>query len=261
MLTNYAITRRADDDGVAAMVVERDYVLAHVVAQLNLARPADGGRVVFKGGSALRLVHVGEYRYSADLDLTVIDGTADQAVGSLSEVLEKAKEHAGFPLLELTTSGKLQIQYVGPLQAGKPRFIKVDASGDEHVESVTQGTILDGIWDDLPASTPFDVYPIDEIGAEKLRCVIQRVQCRDLYDLYRLTEDGTLSLAEIRPLFETKTRAKDIDPEIFAERFADRIGRYSPRWDKEMGEHVADPPRFEEVVRSVRRHLRAADLL
>jgi len=32
MLTRFAITRRADDDGVDASVVERDYVLAHIVA-------------------------------------------------------------------------------------------------------------------------------------------------------------------------------------------------------------------------------------
>jgi hypothetical protein len=36
MLTAHAITRRADRDGVSSAVVERDYVLAHIVAQLHL---------------------------------------------------------------------------------------------------------------------------------------------------------------------------------------------------------------------------------
>ena len=65
MLTRHALTRRADTDGVDAAVVERDYVLAHVVAQLHRARPQDGGRLVFKGGTALRFVHFPGYRYSA----------------------------------------------------------------------------------------------------------------------------------------------------------------------------------------------------
>ena len=73
MLTRHAITRRADHDGVDAAVVERDYVLAHIVAQLHRLQLADGARLVFKGGTALRLVHIGDYRYSADLDFTLIN--------------------------------------------------------------------------------------------------------------------------------------------------------------------------------------------
>ncbi len=42
---------------------------------------------------------------------------------------------------------------------------------------------------------PFDVYSLEEIAAEKLRCVIQRVQCRDLYDIFRLVKDTHVSLA------------------------------------------------------------------
>jgi predicted nucleotidyltransferase component of viral defense system len=64
MLTRHAITHRADQDGVDAAVVERDYVLAHIVAQLHLLQPSNGERMVFKGGTALRLVHIGNYRYS-----------------------------------------------------------------------------------------------------------------------------------------------------------------------------------------------------
>ena len=39
MLTRHEIVRRADDDGVDAAVAERDYVLAHIVAQLHRATP------------------------------------------------------------------------------------------------------------------------------------------------------------------------------------------------------------------------------
>ena len=172
MLTQHAITRRADDDGVDAAVVERDYVLAHVVAQLHRVELTDGGRLVFKGGTAIRLVHVGDYRYSADLDLTVLDGRVDQAIASLSDVLVAAKERSGLPLLELTSSAKPAIAYIGPLGAHEPRHIKLDIAADEYVESIEQGTILAGVWNDLPDGVPFDVYPITEIGAEKLRCVI-----------------------------------------------------------------------------------------
>lgn len=84
------------------------------------------------------------------------------------------------------------------------------------------------------------------------------MQCRDLYDLYRLTKDAELAITDIRPVFERKTRAKNLDPGAFPQRFDDRIAKYAQRWSTEMNEHVADPPRFEEVARVVRRHLRTA---
>lgn len=260
MLTRHALARRADTDGVDAAVVERDYVLAHVVAQLHHARPEDGGRLVFKGGTALRFTYLPHYRYSADLDFTVLGGSAEASAAALGKVLEAAREHVRLPHLELTEGDKPAIAYIGPLGTARPRQIKVDLATDEHVESVEERTLL-GVWPDLPDPVPFAVYPIEEIGAEKLRCVIQHVQCRDLYDLFRLTEDAALSLAEVRPLYERKARAKNLDPGTFAQRFEDRVERYDQRWSTEMSEHLADPPRFDDVLRIVRRQLRKAGLL
>jgi len=259
VLTHHLITRRADEDTVDASVAERDYVLAHVVAQLHLAKPADGGQLVFKGGTAIRFVHLRDYRYSADLDFTVVGGGVEPAREALAEAVAAAKNHAGFPSLELSAASGLS--YVGPLRASKPRTIKVDLATDEYIDSVEQGAVMPDLWSDMPESLPFDVYPVDEIAAEKLRCLIQRVQCRDLYDLLRLTEDLKVSLVEITPLFKRKATAKAIDPLILPERFIDRVERCKERWAREMGEHLADPPRFDDVVRIVRRHLRAASLI
>ena len=260
MLTRHAVTRRADQDGVDAAVVERDYVLAHIVAQLHRARPTDGGSLIFKGGTALRFVHVADYRYSADLDFSVVAGAQAPALAALSDVLDAAKRHAALPHLELTVAATPAIAYTGPLGAAKPRNIKLDVAIDEHVECVEQRTISP-IWPDLPDPIAFDVYSLPEIAAEKLRCVIQRVQCRDLYDVYRLVEDMDVSLTEIRPLFERKTLSKGLDPSSFRDRFDDRIERYKPRWNDEIRDHLADTPHFTDVVRVVRRQLRDAGLL
>lgn len=261
MITRHRITQRANDDDVDAAVVERDYVLAHIVAQLHRASLPGEGRLVFKGGTALRLVHVGEYRYSADLDFTVLNGTLDDALHALTNVVAQAKDFAAFPLLDLTENVKPMVQYIGPLAAGKPRELKVDIATDEYVESVEKKAILP-VWDDLPESSSFDVYTLDEIAAEKLRCVIQRLQCRDLYDLFQLTDSLGIVLAEVRPLFEKKTRTKGLDPGLFASRFEERVVQYERRWTDEMSGHVpSDPPDFGAVIRIVRRHLRTAGLL
>lgn len=264
MINANQIIRRADRDGVDAQTVERDYVIAHVVAQLHHAVMPGGGRLVFKGGTALRLVHAPGYRYSADLDFTVLDGTIDDAHAALSEAVEAARAHAGFPMLELRSreSDPPLLAYIGPLGASKQRMIKVDFADDEYVETVGRGSVLPDLWNDLPdPAADFDVYPLGEIAAEKLRCIIQRALCRDLYDLYELTQGLSVDLGSIHSLFEAKARAKGIDPSIFPRRFGERIDRLKDRWDVEMKDLVSDPPRLEDVERILRRHLRAADLI
>jgi predicted nucleotidyltransferase component of viral defense system len=52
-------------------------VLAHVLAAIS--RSDRAGQMVFKGGTALRLCHFEAYRYSADLDFTLIDDLDKQA--------------------------------------------------------------------------------------------------------------------------------------------------------------------------------------
>ena len=260
MLTRQLITRRASDDGVDAPTAERDYVLAHVVGQLHRAKPEDGGRLVFKGGTSLRLVYFEQYRYSADLDFTVVGGRIDAALAALAKVVAAAKEHAEFPHLELVEAQPHRLDYIGPLGAREPRSVKVDLSGDEYVESIAQRGILP-IWADLPEAAVLDIYPLEEITAEKLRCVMQRSQCRDLYDLYRLTEDKGMHLEDLRPLFDAKAVAKHLDPGTFAEKFEERIERYRRAWLGEMARHLVEPPPFGEVERIVRRHLRGAGYL
>jgi hypothetical protein len=51
------------------------------------------------------------------------------------------------------------------------------------------------------------------------------------------------ALADIRPLFELKARAKSLDPSAFAQRFDDIIERDGQRWSTEMSEHVAENQR------------------
>jgi uncharacterized protein len=261
MLTRHAIIQRADADGVDAAVAERDYVLTHVVAQLHRLTLKGSAQLVFKGGTALRLVYIDQYRYSADLDFSVLGATADEGIASLVPVLAAAKEHAGLPHLEIVDSTPLTVAYVGPLGAIKKRGFKLDIAADEVVQTVERRSILPSSWGDVPTGPPFDVYSIDEIAAEKLRCVIQRLQCRDLYDIYSLTAGMGVQLAEVRPVFEAKARTKGIDPATFADRFEQRLPQYKDRWVSEISEHLPDPPDVDAVIRVVRRSLRQAGLL
>lgn len=92
----------------------------------------------------------------------------------------------------------------------------------------------------FPDQEPRDclVYTLEEVAAEKLRCVIQRLQCRDLYDLNELLNVREVDAEAIWPLFERKARHRDVDPGRFAGRFEDRVPEWNRRWDHELSEYV-----------------------
>ena len=89
--------------------------------------------------------------------------------------------------------------------------------------------------------------------------MIQRLQCRDFLDLDLLLDDEDLTAAV--ELFRRKASHKGLDPDIFAERFEQRVKEYEKRWEQELGEYLGEVPHFDEVERNVRRALRRASLL
>lgn len=254
MIHQNVIKRRADDDGLPAPTVERDYVLAHALAAI--AERDQEQRLVFKGGTSLRLCHFTDYRYSADLDFSLTGGIdAEGATRLIAEALVDCRERIDLPQLELDERNPPRIRYVGPLGA-KPRFVKLDLAPDELVEDTAILPIRQRYEDQ--ADGRCRVYTLKEITAEKLRCVMQRLQCRDLLDLYELLVVNDIDAEAVWPLFQRKARHRDRDSRRFGESFGDRVPRWEERWDKELIEYTASPPEFDGVLRSVRRELRFA---
>jgi uncharacterized protein len=248
------ITRRADDDGLGATVVERDYALAHVLAAI--ADLDEGAQMIFKGGTALRLCHFDDYRYSADLDFSLVGGIdVDGGTELVARALDIAREKVGFPLLQLNDATPPRIEYVGPLEA-RPRKLKLDLSDQELVENTTMLPIARRYADQEERRC--SVYTLEEIAAEKLRCVLQRLQCRDLFDLNELLAGRGVDAEVIWPAFERKARHRDRDPDNFPEVFRARTAEWARRWDTELVEYVASVPHFDGLVRAVRRELRFA---
>lgn len=255
MITKAHITRRAAQDNVPAVTVERDYVLAHVI--VGVASLGDVTGLVFKGGTALRLCHIDDYRYSADLDFSLVSGSIEDGY----KVITRALKSTGGSVegLHLTDDEPPRIAYVGPL--GRERTLKLDLADDELVLSTEKQRLLPR-WPDLPEDASVHVYTLLEIAGEKLRCVIQRLQCRDLFDLFLLFEEVQVDATEAAMVFRPKAEHRGINPDAFAVRYRERIDQYRKRWGAELREHVpGELPHFGDVERRVTRHLRRAGLL
>lgn len=252
MIPRSIFTRLADEHEVDAKTVERDYVLTHVLGAIS-QQSADHA-MVLKGGTALRSCYFDDYRYSADLDFSLLDGTdTEAALQTVEAALTHLAGRIGFPHLAVAGDGK-RIDYVGPL--GKPRDLKLDLALDELVEETATVPLLPR-YRDQPDVEVY-VYTLGEVAAEKLRCVIQRLQARDLFDLNELFVVNHLDVEEIWPVFERKAVHKHKDPSRFGEAFERRIPGWKAQWEIEMREHLpGEPSEFKAVERAVRRALRS----
>lgn len=231
-------------------------MLAHVLAAIS--RSDQASQMVFKGGTALRLCHFESYRYSADLDFSLIDDLDKQAARQIVvDALADCQTRIELPILRLSDADPPRIEYVGPLGRDKPRLLKLDLADDELVESTTKLPITPRYADQEP--TECLLYTLDEITAEKFRCVIQRLQCRDPYDIHELLVERNVDAESVWPSFERKTRHRGIDPELFASRFEERDAEWRRRWDDGLAEYISGgAPHYEGLIRALRRKLRFA---
>jgi len=111
------ITQQAAYDGVPAPTVERDYVLAHIMAALGAMDDSHG--LVIKGGTALRLCYFEDYRYSADLDFSLVKNEIEDVYATIETALTQVT--GAVEGSNLTGDKPKRIAYQGPL--GRRRFL------------------------------------------------------------------------------------------------------------------------------------------
>jgi predicted nucleotidyltransferase component of viral defense system len=113
----------------------------------------------------------------------------------------------------------------------------------------------------LPTEAAIEGYSLNEVGAEKLRCIAERVQCRDLYDLYELLDGRHIDGLEAWHLYLRKAANDAIrnrqrtQPKQWAATFKRRLVAYRGRWDQELGDYLSNVPNFGDVERRSRRLL------
>jgi uncharacterized protein len=122
--------------------------------------------LVFKGGTALRLTRFRDFRYSADLDFSLVDMEETEALDSFDAALPKVAARIAFPVLQLERGPRAEIAYVGPL--ARLRTIKLDLASDEVVVEGEPALILTR-YDDQVGGLTVPSYTLPEVAAEKAR--------------------------------------------------------------------------------------------
>ena len=229
MIDRSEIIRLAGELGLQPRVVEKDYVLGWVLA--GIARDEALSRAwLFKGGTCLKKCFFETYRFSEDLDFTVIEPAQldrDFLIGRFKTLatwlydttgIELPAELLRFDVYDLRTGGRAgegRIAYRGPIapRGGDLPRIKIDLTADEHVVLPSVIRPVTHPYSDVPADgVTARCYAFEELFGEKVRALAQRARPRDLYDVINLFRHGDFSnaAAVIRDVVSQKCRFKQI---------------------------------------------------
>jgi len=247
--------------------IEKDYILSWILQGIaqneNLLK-----NIIFKGGTVLKKVYFKNYRFSEDLDFTLLDESVsnEQIFIWFREIFEFILEEANIPL-EIVENNEhrdgginFYVSYIGPLGGqGNNKKVKVDISRSEKLvfEVVKKDVIL--TYSD---QQPHQIlcYPLEEVLIEKLRSIMQRMQPRDFYDIWYLLEFKEMDIEFYINEFKEKCNNKKINPNEFHAKLEERLSQYKARWQKSMADQIHNLPNFDQIERETMRHFKKFQL-
>ena len=167
------------------MIADLDYVLGCFLSQWYRDRAAQSLR--FKGGTCLRKMYFGDYRFSEDLDFTAEERTSIEELRSLLErTIRQMQDVFGLnlaerpPRIEIASdeygneSYQARLYYRGPLRwRGDPQAIRLDISHDEYLGQPAEARDIIHPYSDLDLVTGVTIpcYSLAEMLSEKLRAL------------------------------------------------------------------------------------------
>ena len=267
MISSAEVAKLAHRLGVSDRVIEKDYVLGWLligIAQSDLRRG-----LAFKGGTALKKCYYPDYRFSEDMDFTLCAEMAhNDLVNAFMGLFPVLSRQVNLTLTlqnaeqNVFESTMLLINYVGPLQARLgSRRLKVDVTRGERLLYPLNERPLHASYSNYPTNVSLRTYALEEILTEKLCALMGRTEPRDLYDAYYLFESGDVDLSLLPASFVVKCQHKGHDPAQLGAVLASKIPTYEKLWMPRLAVQVVQLPRLDDILRTVRRHLRGLRLI
>ncbi len=198
MIGRTELVERAAAWGLRPEVVEKDYVIGWLLWGVG-RDPVLARTWAFKGGTCLKKCFIETYRFSEDLDFTVLPGgpSAPEAIlARFALLLDRVGAESGVDLTSRPPrfewrpdrrSLKGRVYYRGPRGAPQPARVLVDVTV---AEQVVRPTVLRPVRHDysdgLPTPGTVRCYSFEEVFAEKIRAMGERCRPRDLYDIVNL---------------------------------------------------------------------------
>ena len=268
---------------VPQQVIEKAYALSYTLAAISTQQELRGA-LVLKGGTALKKLFFGEYRFSEDLDFSSTNSPrGKQLEDALNDAVREARrmvsKQGPFALqveryLERNPHPHDQDAFTIRIQFPWHREalcrLKVEISHDEPVIMKPElRTLLHGYDEELDCQV--QSYPLEEIVAEKLRALLQTHQklvtrgwnqprARDYYDLWRILDDygARLQKPMIIDLLHRKAAHRAVSWRSLDDFFTRELVAEADRtWDTNLGAFIPDLPECSVVLTQLRASLSA----
>jgi predicted nucleotidyltransferase component of viral defense system len=245
--------------GLREDVIEKDYVLGWLLWGIG-SDPVLREGWLFKGGTCLKKCFFETYRFSEDLDFTVLPEcpiSPDEVSPLLAAILRRVSEESGIdfnPSVKMKMrpngySAEIRIYYRGPRMTPSYGTVKVDLNGEEQVaRPPVLRPISHPFKEMLPAPANVRCYSFEELFAEKTRALGERCRPRDLYDVVNLYRRSDLRrhAGVIRSVLIEKCRSKGVSVPTFAalEKSSTRIELHS-EWANMLAHQLPNLPPIE----------------
>jgi predicted nucleotidyltransferase component of viral defense system len=261
MINRKEILAKAKQDGVPPDTIDKDYVLGHFLYSLFSFDWAQK-TFLFKGGTCLRKCYFENYRFSEDIDITVIDDAFQLTTGHIKAVCEHLKERASIDTNILSfrpishknkqVGWDIEICYWGanhnPSETPVFRkdchtkiycelrfFEKVVFKHEMHA-------LLHSYSDAHQIEIRIPCYGLHEVLAEKLRALIQRNgdEARDYFDLWYIKQHNEhINWQAVKDAFLEKRRFKNLEFHGFSDFFVPkRIKQVEITWEQRLSHQL-----------------------
>ncbi len=269
MIKQKEILEVAARNQVPKMTIDKDWVLGHFLnAVYAFAEVRDN--FVFKGGTCLHKCFFKNYRFSEDLDFTLINTTFVVDKPFFNKIIKKASDVSGiqFHLADLHLQQseniphgyKAVIKFWGadhnpnqrPLPASRwQTSIFVDISFSEKLLLPAIEKEITHQYSDADLIKNSAVcYDLTEILSEKIRALKQRNRPRDVYDVWYLSRLNESTFLNLKELLFKKTETKGLIIQGVQDFVNEEKALRNKRaWSQSLSNQIAnsDLPDFDEV--------------
>jgi predicted nucleotidyltransferase component of viral defense system len=252
-------------------IIEQDYMLSWLLSGIS-AHPVLSQILVFKGGTALKKCYFGDYRFSQDLDFTLIKNIEYE---NLNRYVQEACSITQNKLHEIGEKCEIicqEYQAISPHPQGQKAYViltgllwhrkpmiklMIEITRDELVLNPAEIKNIIHTYGET-IDTKIQVYCLEEIIQQIIKMHERgwgRSRARDFYDIWMIFNkyEKKLNLDLIRNNIDKKFAIKDIKfnsiNDFFESKYIDEVIR---TWNQWLGPFVKNLPEANYVLQDVK---------
>jgi len=251
MIPEMELREKARENGVPLSTVERDYAQNWLLKHLSVIEMA------LKGGTGIRKVYVENYRFSDDLDFTLLRKMDKKKIEEeILEGIKRVREESGINFEENLQLKENVNGYEGIVRfritrrTGDPMRIKLDITKNEREKillPLEEKEIIHPYSDECNAKVIS--YSLEEIVAEKIRSLFERTRPRDLYDVWKLWD--RIDSEKVMKILPEKCKFKEV--KIDKNALQERKDDFKNAWETSLRHQLKEVPDFTQVFGEILR--------